>query len=346
MFLTEREILDTPAALERTCRYFEDRLEEHKGFFARNPYKKFAFLGCGSSYMLAKSAAAVFGGLPKTTAQAIAAGDYLVAPGEWRESLKDSIVVALSRSGRTSELVLTVQDIRETLGCPVVSICAKEQNDLTALSGMNIVLDWCYDNSVCQTRTVTNFYAAALLLAAAYSGDAALGAAVHAACARNAAFQQKNRPVLEKTAALDWDNVVVLADGPLCGIAEEGALAFTEISMLCGRYFHLLDYRHGPIVISNERTLTVMVLRPGEQALQKAMVGDVLAQGGPVVTLSDQPGNPWGSTINLQIEGLAAFAAWGIPFIYTAQALALCKAVLLGGNPDAPKGLDAYITLK
>ena len=186
----------------------------------------------------------------------------------------------------------------------------------------------------------------ALLLAAAYSGDAALGTAVHAACAQNADFQQKNRPVLEKAAALEWDNAVVLADGPLCGIAEEGALAFTEISMLCGRYFHLLDYRHGPIVISNEKTLTVMVLRPGEQALQKAMVDDVLAQGGPVVTLSDQPGNPWGGTANLQIEGLAAFAAWGIPFIYTAQALALCKAVNRGGNPDAPKGLDPYITLK
>ena len=61
MFLTEQEILDTPRALERTCRYFDERLEEHKNFFARNAQKKFAFFGCGSSYMLAKSAAAIFG---------------------------------------------------------------------------------------------------------------------------------------------------------------------------------------------------------------------------------------------------------------------------------------------
>ena len=60
MFLTEQEILDTPRALERTCRYFDERLEEHKNFFARNAQKKFAFFGCGSSYMLAKSAAAIF----------------------------------------------------------------------------------------------------------------------------------------------------------------------------------------------------------------------------------------------------------------------------------------------
>lgn len=43
MFLTEQEILDTPRALERTCRYFDERLEEHKNFFARNAQKKFAF---------------------------------------------------------------------------------------------------------------------------------------------------------------------------------------------------------------------------------------------------------------------------------------------------------------
>lgn len=344
MFLTEKEILDTPRALERTCQYFDERTEEHKRFFARNPQRKFAFFGCGSSYMLAKSAAAVFGALPATSACAVPAGDYLVDPAAWQETLKGSVVVALSRSGRTSELVLAARKIRQTLGCPVISLSAQRGSDLTPLSQLDIVLDWCYDESVCQTRTVANFYAAILLLAAVYSGDAALSEGVHTAAARCEAFQQTNRAALEKVAALPWDNAVVLADGPLCGIAEEGALAFTEISMLCGRYFHLLDYRHGPIVISGGNTLTVMVMRPGEEELQKAMAGDVLAQGGPVVTVSDRPANPWGGAANLQIDGLAPFAAWGILFIYVCQMLALQKAIRLGGNPDAPKGLDPYIT--
>lgn len=346
MFLTEKEILDTPRALEKTCRYFDERAEEYKSFFARNSQKKFTFLGCGSSYMLAKSAATVFGALPGTAASAIPAGDYLIDSGFWRETLKDSIVVTLSRSGRTSEMVRAVQQIRETLGCPVISISAEDQNDIMPLSQLDITLDWCYDESVCQTRTVTNFYAAVLLLAALYAGNAGLAAAVRAACAQNAAFQAENRPVLEQIAAMAWDNVVVLTDGPLCGIAEEGALAFTEICMLCGRYFHVLDYRHGPIVISDENTLTLMALRPGEEALQKTMVSDVRAHGGPVVTVSREAGNPYGATAHIQIAGIDDFAAWGIPFIYLAQMLSLLKAIAQGGNPDAPKGLDAYITLK
>ena len=347
MSLTEREILDTPRALERTCRYFGERRERHRAFFAETARRKFVFLGCGSSYMLAKSAAAFFASLPETSAVAVPAGDYLLAPAFWQEPLREAVVVTFSRSGRTSEMVQAVRHIRATAGDPVVSICtaAEGESELAAFCAVEIALDWCYDESVCQTRTVTNFYAASLLLAAAYRGDERLEDEVRRACQGCGDFQQKYREALTALAAQPWDNAVVLADGPLCGIAEEGALAFTEISMLIGRYFHVLDYRHGPIVVSGERTLTVMALRPDEEKLQRAMAADVLAKGGPVVTVSAQAGNPWESTLALQIEGVREFAAWGVQFIYVCQMLALQKALVRGGNPDRPQGLDPYIVL-
>ena len=348
MFLTEQEILDTPRALLRTCDYFNGEKETLDNFFAHNTQRKFVFFGCGSSHMLAKSAAALFASLPNTTASAIPAGDYIVNPEFWRETVRGSIVVALSRSGRTSEIVRAVAHCKETMKCPVASISMQNENDMMPLmtkNDLNLTLDWCYDKSVCQTRTVANLYAATLLLAAAYTGDVALASAVRAAGEKNAAFQAKNGPALEAISARDWNNVVVLADGPVCGIAEEGALAFTEISMLCGRYFHLLDYRHGPIVISGPQTLTLMLLHPNEESLQSAMVQDVMSHGGPVVTVSAQSGNPYGAEAHIQIEDIDNFAAWGIPFIYLAQMTALLKAIALGGNPDAPKGLDAFITL-
>ncbi len=346
MSLTELEIQDTPNALAQTCDYFAGKKEELDAFFAKHTQRKFAFFGCGSSYMLAKGAAALFGSLPGTTASAIPAGDYIVNPLFWREAVRDSIVVTLSRSGRTSEIVRAVASTKAGLGsCPVISISMAGENDVSPMSDLDLTLDWCYDKSICQTRTVANLYAATLLLAAAYDRNDGLAAAVEAATKDSAAFQAEYRPVLEEVAALDWKNIVVLADGPVCGIAEEGALAFTEISMLPGRYFHLLDYRHGPIVISGEETLTLMLLQPGEKKLQEAMVKDVIGHGGTVVTVSDEAGNPYGAAAHIQIDGIGAFAAWGIPFIYVAQMLALLKAERLGGNPDAPQGLDAYITL-
>ena len=345
MSLTEQEILDTPLALAHTYKYFEEKGETLRRFFAQHTHRRFVFLGCGSSFMLAKGAAALFQSFPDTAACAIPAGDYIVNPLFWREAARGSIIVTLSRSGRTTEMVRAVKTMKETLGSPVISLSMEGNNDITPMSDLDLIMDWCYDHSVCQTRTVTNLYAATLLLAAAYSGDEALACAVRTACESNADFMAENRPALERLAALPWDNVVVLADGPISGIAEEGALAFTEISMLTGRYFHLLDYRHGPIVISGAKTLTLMLLAPTDEMLQGPMVNDVMKHGGPVITVSQDAGNPYGATEHIRIKGLCSFAAWGIPFVYLAQMLALMKAMVLGGNPDAPAGLDPYITL-
>ena len=345
MFLTEAEILDTPLSLNYTCQYFEKNKKNLEQFFQENQQKKFTILGCGSSYMLAKSTASLFASLPGTSANAIAAGDYIVDPLFWYETVKGSIVLLLSRSGKTSEMVWALKHIKEAHGCPAVSITTEAGNDLMPLCDLNLTLDWCHDDSVCQTRTVTNLYASTLLLAAEYARDDRLRESVLAAMRESSSFQLKYRPVLAEIANLDWDNVVVLADGPICGIAEEGALAFTEISMLTGRYFHLLDYRHGPIVVSGKRTLTLALLRPGEEKLQSAMMKDVIQRGGPVVTISHCTENRYDAAAHIQIPEVGEFAAWGILFIYVAQMTALLKAIALGGNPDQPKGLDAYISL-
>ena len=116
MFLTEAEILDTPLSLNYTCQYFEKNKKNLEQFFQENQQKKFTILGCGSSYMLAKSTASLFASLPGTSANAIAAGDYIVAPLFWYETVKGSIVLLLSRSGKTSEMVWALKHIKEAHG--------------------------------------------------------------------------------------------------------------------------------------------------------------------------------------------------------------------------------------
>lgn len=346
MFLTEKEILDTPNALKKTYSYFCEKSNEIEAFFQKNTLRKFTFFGCGSSYMLSKSASSIFSSFENTSATAIAAGEYIINPAYFKETVKDSIVVTISRSGKTSEMVKAIKHIKETLGCDVISISMKDQNDIMPMSQLNLTLDWCYDNSVCQTRTVTNLYTSILLLASFYTKNEGLRNSVKVACETNEQFQMANRETMEKIAALDWEDVTVLADGPVRGIAEEGALAFTEITMLVGRYFPMLDYRHGPIVISGKKSLTIMLINPAEDDLQKDMVADVMSHGGHVVVVSKHKENIYGATAHIQIEGIEDFAAWGIPFIYLSQITALCKSVNMGGNPDAPTGLDAFIILK
>lgn len=345
MFLTETEIMQQHLALEKTYNYVMEMRECIQNFFRQNPMRRFVFLGCGSSYMLAKSAQRMLMTYPDTWACAIAGGDYLVNPETYDEIMKDSIVVTLSRSGKTTEMVRDVEYMKKKFNSPIISLSMLDDNDIMPYSDLNLTMDWCYDQSVCQTRTVTNLYAAVLMLAAIYGEDEELLAAVKEAVDHNEEYKVQYRPLLEKIAALDWDNAVILADGVPEGIAEEGALAFTEIAMLTGKYFHLLDYRHGPMVLNGPKTLTIALLQPGNRELQETMIHDLKKKGGYLITVSEEEGNPYEVQQHICLKNISRYEAWGIPFIYVTQMTAYSKAILLKLNPDEPSGLDAYITL-
>lgn len=346
MYLTEKEIMEQHFALKKTYQYMMEKETEIKVFFEKHQERKFVFLGCGSSYMLAKSGQRLFAACKGTAADAIAGGDYLINPGYYRETVADSIVVSLSRSGKTSEIVRDVKQIKENCGNPVISISMKDKNDIMPYSDLNLTFPWSYDESVCQTRTVTNLYTVLLLLNAFYNQDKELLDSVKAAIDLNEAYKEEYRPVLEKIARMEWENVTILCDGAPSGIAQEGALAFTEIAMLPGQCFQLLDYRHGPMVLNTKKTLTIALLQPNEDVLQRDMIEDLKGHGGTMVTVTNCTGNPYGVAENINVGDIRRFEAWGIPFIYVMQMTAYSKSILLGRNPDQPTGLDAFITLK
>lgn len=346
MYLTEHEIMSQHEALKETYEYMMNNRRAVEQFFEEHPRRKFNIMGCGSSYMLSKSGQRMFASCPATTANAIAGGDYLINPEYYRHMMEDSIVISLSRSGKTTEMLRAIQIMKEQTNCKLVSFSMQDNNDFMPYSDMDLTMEWCYDKSVCQTRTVTNLYLAMSMFFAFYTKDEALLDSLKSAVELNEEFKTANRPALCDIAEREWKNVVILADGPTLGIAEEGALAFTEIAMLQGSFFHMLDYRHGPKVLNTGETLTIMLLQPSEDKLQGDMVADMKKHGGTVVTVSEDSENKFGSAAHIQIGGIQDYIAWGIPFINIMQITAYEKAIVRGTNPDAPTGLDAYITLK
>lgn len=344
MYLTEKEIMLQHEALKKTYEYLRSRKDEIESFLGSGP-AKFNIIGCGSSYMLAKSGQRMFGSCKGGSANAIAGGDYLTNPGYYRHMVEGSIIISLSRSGKTTEMVRAISHMKDTADCRIISLSMLEGNDLEPYADLNLTMDWCYDKSVCQTRTVTNLYLAMSMIFAFYSGNGELLDSLKKAVDLNEEYKEEYRPAFKKIAEKDWEDVVVLADGVAAGIAEEGALAFTEISMIPGKCFNMLDYRHGPMVLNRENTLTIMLLQPGAEELQKAMVKDIKTHNGIVMTVSGRPENIYGTDAHICIGDIKDYIAWGIPFINVMQLTAYEKAIIRGTNPDAPSGLDAYITL-
>lgn len=344
MYLTEKEMRGQFVALAQTTQALEDNQVQIAA--AMQKIKTLCVLGCGSSYSLAKSAATQFSQKTGIPAWPIAAGDLLVNFDAYRRMLVGSTLLLLSRSGSTSEVVRAAKRCKEEFGCKVLSICAKVDTPVEAIADWSLCLPWAFDEAVCQTRTVSNLYAAALGLICQVSGDETVVSSLKEVCKQAPEFCSAQEEVLTGFANKEWTKAVVLGDSGVAGILEEGALAFKEICRRDSNHYHLLDTRHGPMVQIGQDTLVIAVLSSGDRELQKAFLADLTAKTDLLLVLdcqSKDAAGVQGTRIALPECGDDNWKA--IFALYCIQLVCYQHAMVRGVDPDQPEGLDAWIKL-
>jgi glucosamine--fructose-6-phosphate aminotransferase (isomerizing) len=347
VYLTEKEIFGQYKALKETYQYFLDQKQVIQDFKNKTHFKSMTYIGCGSGYCLCQSgeiSAKLRMGIP---ANSLASGDLMMNFPFYRELLADSLLVAPSRSGSTSEVILAVKKAKEELGLPCVSISAKTNSELSKIADLSLEIPWAFDESVCQTRTVTNLYTANLLLIAIMAGDQNLIDEIGKAVDAGDDYMEQYKSTLKAIGDnQSWEKVVVLADSELQGIANEGAIAFMEISQSHANYYHVLDVRHGPMVLVDPKTLVIMAGSPWGLNYQKELIADLKKQGaGIVVTVGTEAEGAVDSDHHITIPEYKNYGVRGIPFIYVPQGITFFRAISRGINPDVPRGLDPWIKL-
>lgn len=344
MYIIEQEINEQFSAIIKTVDSIVPRCAEIREFFSAAA--KLVVIGCGSSYSVAKSTALQFSQWSGLPAVAIAAGDLLVNMDEYTNILSGATVIALSRSGSTSEVVRAVKTVKERFGCRCASICACENSPMEEIADINFLILWAFDKAVCQTRTVSNLYLAGALLAAiASENDTVLSAAkrVEASCA---SFCPEVDELVKAIGNGAWEQAVVLADSGIAGLAEEGALAFKEICRRNSNHYHVLDVRHGPMVQIDKKTLVIAVLSQRNFSMQADLVRDIALKTDHLLVMSANAAvKTLDNCMTICLPDCGTDAVNALFMLYCIQWIALQHALKSGVNPDAPEGLDPWIKL-
>lgn len=349
MSLTYQEIKQQYVALQQTYDYMQANRESITAFAQSRGITSITFTGCGSSYCLSESAAFSTRLRTGLSSSALAGGDLLLNLKSYRSMLTNTLLVAPSRSGSTSEVVEAVRLIQADadMSVPVLALSCVTDSPLSELADLSLALPWAFDNSVCQTRTVTNLYTANLMLNAFLSNDETLLDDIQTAIKQGEAYMERVEQDIRRVADFEWSNAVILADGELQGLAAEGAIALTEIAKVQAHSYHLLDVRHGPMVTVGADTLVIAALTEHGSAHQFNLMQDIKARGAKIIAFSDRA-----SSIPTELVDLAIVsdhqldpAAQGIPFIFIPQIAALSSAERQGINPDQPDGLVAWVKL-
>lgn len=340
---TYREIKDQYNRLKQTKEYMNENIDRVVPLYASHPVV--IYIGCGSSYSLAKSMAAATMIHLNEKSFAIPAGDIMLRPYAYRGVFEGALVVALSRSGSTSEILLACDRMRKSgARYTLLSVSCRTDKELAHMSDFALELPWAFDQSVCQTSTVTNLYFTVMYLIAELSRNTALVSGLYEMIEKGDDFITENEASLADIARMDWSQGICLGDAELCGICEEGALAFKEICQLPSNFYNLLDSRHGPMAIIGGPHLVIAAVSDVSNHYEIDLIKEIQEKGSTVVTVSDSPFEMDG-VINFCLGKKAPYPVLGIPFINVAQMITCYKAEERGVNPDKPNGLDPWITL-
>jgi fructoselysine-6-P-deglycase FrlB-like protein len=201
------------------------------------PGERVAIVGCGTSYFMARAAAALREGAGQGETDAFAASEF-------PHGRRYDRVVALTRSGTTTEILDLLGRLKGAT--PTTAITADPDTPVRTAAGELAVLDFADERSVVQTRFATT----ALTLLRAHLG-------LHPDAAVTDARTALAEPLPE--GLVECGQFTFLGRGWTVGLADEAGLKMREAALAWAEAYPAMEYRHGPISVSTRGTATWML---------------------------------------------------------------------------------------
>ena len=255
-----------------------------------------------------------------------------------RLDLSDTVVVSVSQSGATTEIVETQQWAR-SCGAATVGVTNVAGSPLAETADVALVTQAGPEVAVPATKTYLTQMVALGVLADALSDGSALAADLDRVPDAVAGLLGVDVSAAS-TALAEADRVVVSGRGLLLGTALETALKMEETCLRPVRGYSYADLRHGPISVVSEGLLAVLVGAASGPLAEPMveLVRDLQGRGARVLGLGGTPS--FADLCDLHLPGPdLPEAVEPIASIVPAQLMIEQMARRMGLDPDNPRGL-------
>jgi fructoselysine-6-P-deglycase FrlB-like protein len=258
--------------------------------------ERVAVAGCGTSWFMAQAYASLREATGRGETDAFAAS-------EMPRGRRYDRLLAITRSGTTTEVLELLHQVRGRQ--PTLAVTADPASAVLDAADQAIVLDFADERSVVQTRFATTTLA---LLRASLGQD--LGPVV--AAAEQAVVDDLPAGLLERT------QFTFLGSGWTVGLANEAALKLREACSAWAESYPAMEYRHGPISITDARSAVWFLTTP-----PASLPEEVAATHALVLTPTADP----------------------MAELVRVQRLSVTLAAAKGLDPDRPRNLSRSVIL-
>jgi glucosamine--fructose-6-phosphate aminotransferase (isomerizing) len=249
--------------------------------------------------------------------------------------VRDQLALAFSQSGKSPDLVGTMEALRKAGALTVAAVNAPG-SPLADACEFQLPLMAGPELSVAATKSYIAMLSISAQLVAHWQKDAALLGALNTL-----------PDALQAAGKLDWsravdelrgiERMIVIGRGLGLAIAQEAALKLKETSGIQAEAFSSAEVRHGPMeLIDRDYPLLVFAPRGPEQAGLLQLARDMQARGARVLLAAPaevpEATLPLATTAHAALDPIAAI----LSFYVMAAGLAAAR----GRNPDAPRHLN------
>jgi glutamine---fructose-6-phosphate transaminase (isomerizing) len=226
--------------------------------FRSKGYTEAIFIGCGSTHYLSLSAAALASDMLGLRSRGLPSSEVFLFPREVLPRSGHPVLVAVSRSGETSETIMAVEVFKKAFGNETITVGNYPDARLVKACDASIIVPEGQEVSVAQTRSFASMVVALQVLIGTCAADQRYldgVATLPEAVAR--VLKDYTEPMKALGADRAYDKYVFLGSGPFFGIASEGMLKMKEMSLAHSEAFHYMEFRHGPKSIVDKKTLII-----------------------------------------------------------------------------------------
>lgn len=305
-------------------------------------YDQVIFTGCGSTYYLSLAVAALYQELTGHGARAIPGGELLLNSQtvirKARDPLKKNLLVAVSRSGTTTETVKAVEKFKAQNWGEVLVISNYDEQ-LSRLADFNLFIPKGQEESVAQTRSFASMYVAATAFCARMADrDDLLEMMTALPQVSERLLRDFETPARQVGESLEFDRFYFLGSGIRYGLACEVNLKMKEMTLTHSESFHFLEFRHGPMSMVSEKAVIVGLVSENNFNHETAVLNEMQTLGGKIVAMGET-GVDWAFNSGLP-ESVR-----GVLYLPILQLMAFYRSLAKGLNPDRPNNLVSVIKL-
>lgn len=344
---TWQEILSQPQTWQATLDAFAASRAALEGFLSQADIDQILVVGCGSTHYLAQAAATILTQRAGIPARGVPASEAWLFPSAMPTA--KTLLVAVSRSGTTTETLRALGRFRQVNGGSVLAITCYPESTLAQLADFVLAAPAAQERSVAQTRSFTSMFLLAQALTATLARDSEMLQRLH------------RLPPLLREISDRWQGLArqlgedraiqqlfFLGGGPLYGLANEAMLKTKEMSLSYAEAYHPLEFRHGPMSMADEHTLVVGLLSDSGLAEELKVLKEMQGLGARTLALIEdaQAISGWRPDYLGELCSGLDECERGALLLPTIQRIAYYRAVAKGLDPDRPLNLTAVVELQ